>query len=402
MSGAPGMLSHIRVLDLTLFLSGPFGTQILGDLGAEVIKVEPRDGDLTRQLPPNFIAGDSAYYHSVNRNKKSIVIDYKKPEGLALLKKLAATCDVVIENMKPGALAAHGVSYEILSADNPGLIFCSISGFGQNGPDRDRPAYDMVVQALSGGMSLTGEPDGSSVRAGIPVADLSAGMYAVIGILAALEARRETGKGRYIDVGMLDCQLAMLTYQAAYYLASGTVPGRQGRGHESIPSYRSFTARDGRDVVICANTDRMWVSLCEVLGLPDMGSEPELQSRKGRYKHFARIVSALETAFLQRDADEWVALLQVAGVPVATVNTLDQALSGPQVAARNMVVEIPSKAGDVLRVSGNPIKIVGETERPAGFPPRLAADTTEVLKDILRLDEEDVMRLAAQGVVRLG
>jgi CoA:oxalate CoA-transferase len=396
----PKLLGHIRVLDLSLFLSGPYGSQILADMGAEVIKVEPSGGDMTRQLPPNFIAGDSAYFHSINRNKKSIVINYKKPEGLALLKKLAAECDVLLENQKPGGLAEHGISYETISQVNPRIIYCSISGFGQDGPEAQRPAYDMVIQALSGGMSLTGEPDGASVRAGIPLADLAAGMYAATAICAALESRNVTGKGRYIDISMLDCQVAMLTYQAAYYLASGTVPGRQGRGHESIPSYRSFTARDGRDVVVCANTDRMWVALCEAAGLHELATEPDLASRRGRYYHRDRIIAAFDKAFLEKDADAWVSALLAQGVPVGTVNTVGEALANPQVAWRNMILDLTDDEGHHLRVAGNPIKLPKDGEIEHQFPPRLAQHTREVLGSVLKLSPQELADFEAREVVR--
>ncbi|MGF6651800.1 crotonobetainyl-CoA:carnitine CoA-transferase CaiB-like acyl-CoA transferase [Paraburkholderia youngii] len=248
------LVRGLRVIDMTLFLSGPYATQVLGDLGAEVLKIEPLTGDNTRVLPPNFIGEDSAYYHSCNRNKRSIALDYRTSEGVKLLEELVAKSDVFIENLKPGAMARSGITYERLKEINPRLIYCSISGFGQDGPYAERPAYDMVVQAMSGGMSLTGERDGKPVRAGIPLADISAGLYAVIGILAALLRCEETGQGEYLDISMLDCQVAMLSYQAAYYLASGKVPGTQGREHESIPSYRAFTARDGMEVVVTANT----------------------------------------------------------------------------------------------------------------------------------------------------
>ena len=396
----PKLLGHIRVLDLSLFLSGPYGSQILADMGAEVIKVEPSGGDMTRQLPPNFIAGDSAYFHSINRNKKSIVINYKKPEGLQLLKALAAKCDVFLENQKPGGLAEHGIPYEAISAVTPGVIYCSITGFGQDGPEYQRPAYDMVIQALSGGMSMTGEPGGAAVRAGIPLADLSAGMYAATAICAALESRRQTGRGRFIDISMLDCQIAMLSYQAAYCLASGTIPGRQGKGHESIPTYRSFTARDGRDVVVCANTDRMWQSFCSAAGLSDLAADPELATRKGRYYHRDRIIAAFDQAFLEKDADDWVASLLAEGVPVGTVNSVGEALANPQVVWRNMILELIDDEGNHLRVAGNPIKLPQDGERTHTFPPRLAQHTQEVLRDVLKLSPEKIGELVASEIVR--
>ena len=243
MTTGKGTLSHIKVLDVTTFLSGPFATQILGDLGADVIKVEPITGDDTRKLPPNFIAGDSAYYHSINRNKKSIAVNMRDKAGQDLVRRLAMKCDVLIENLRPGGLARYGLGYEEMAKLHPRLVYASLSGFGQDGPYRDQPAYDMVVQALSGGMSLTGEQGGRPVRSGIPIGDLAAGAYTMIGILAALEARHQTGKGQYIDVGMLDCQVAMLCYQAAYYMASGKVPGPQGRAHEFDPDLPGLHCR---------------------------------------------------------------------------------------------------------------------------------------------------------------
>jgi crotonobetainyl-CoA:carnitine CoA-transferase CaiB-like acyl-CoA transferase len=386
---------------MTLFLSGPFGTQILGDLGAEVIKVEPPDGDNTRHLPPHFIGADSAYFASVNRNKRSIVVDHRRPEGRAVIERLAATADVFIENLKPGALARYGIAPERLRAANPRLVTCSISGFGQDGPYRAKPAYDMVVQALSGGMSMTGEPGGPAVRAGVPLADLSAGLYAVIGILAALEERHRTGLGKAVDVAMLDCQVAMLCYQAAYHLASGEVPGRQGRGHASIPSYRSFTAGDGRDVVICANTDRMWRSLCEVIGRHDLRDDPGLADRKGRYQRREEIWAALDAAFLTRSAVEWVARLEGAEVPVGTVNTLDRTLSDPQVLHRGMVLPVRDEAtGLSARVAGNPLKFPGSAgEAPARFPPPLGRDTEAVLREA-GLSGPEIADLLALGVLR--
>jgi crotonobetainyl-CoA:carnitine CoA-transferase CaiB-like acyl-CoA transferase len=238
------------------------------------------------------------------------------------------------------------------------------------------------------------------VRAGIPLADLSAGMYAATAICAALESRRETGRGRYVDISMLDCQIAMLTYQASYYLASGTVPGRQGRGHESIPSYRSFTARDGRDVVVCANTDRMWRSLCDAAGLHEMGAEPDLATRRGRYYHRERIIAAFDKAFLEKDASDWVASLLAAGVPVGTVNTVGEALENPQVSWRNMILELTDDEGHHLRVAGNPIKLPRDGERDHMFPPRLAQHTQEVLAGVLHLSQAEIEDLGERGAIR--
>jgi crotonobetainyl-CoA:carnitine CoA-transferase CaiB-like acyl-CoA transferase len=395
-----GLLPGLRVLDMTLFLSGPYATQVLGDLGAEVLKIEPPTGDNTRVLPPNFIGEDSAYYLSCNRNKRSIALDYRKPEGVKLLEELAAVSDVFIENLKPGAMARSGITYERLKTINPRLIYCSISGFGQDGPYASRPAYDMVIQAMSGGMSLTGERNGKPVRAGIPLADISAGMYAVVGILAALLRREQTGQGEYLDISMLDCQVAMLSYQAAYYLASGKVPGTQGREHESIPSYRAFTAKDGLEVVVTANTDRMWQSLCDAIGRLDLRDDPELQGRKSRYQHRQRIWSALESAFATRDADEWVDVLVAHDVPVSVVNTLDRVMSDPQVRHRGMVLGLDSPTGEHLEVAGNPIKVGSRAVEKHSYPPALGEGTREVLQAVLGKSDADVDALLAAGVVR--
>ncbi|GAA0514229.1 MULTISPECIES: CoA transferase [Pigmentiphaga] len=394
-------LQGMRVLDFTLFLSGPFGTQILGDMGADVIKVEPANGDQTRYLPPNFVAGDSAYFLSVNRNKESIQIDYKTPDGLALIERLAQESDVFVENQKPGNLAKYGITYERLSALNPRLVWCSISGFGQQGPYAGRPAYDMIVQALSGGMSMTGESDGKPVRSAIPIGDIAAGMYAVMGVLGALHARHRTGKGAYIDISMLDCQIAMLSYQAAYYLHSGRIPARQGRGHESIPSYRAFTAGDGVDFVVCANTDRMWHALCDVAGVGAWGRSAHFLSRQNRYEHRHEIWRVLEDALLARPAAEWVELLHSADVPVAMVNTVDQALADVQVRQRGMVLTLESEAGQRVSVAGNPVKMTGIDESAYRYPPSLGADTKSVLQRLLGITEEEAQDLARRKIINI-
>src|SRR3984893_7416271 len=243
-------LTGIRVLDLTQFLSGPYATQILADLGADIIKLEPPQGDPIRVVPPYFVGEDSLYYLCINRNKRCVAVDMKVDAGRELVKRLALSCDIVMENFRPGVLERLGLSAEGLRKERPALIWCSISGFGQDGPYHNKPAYDMIVQALSGGMSLTGEAGGTPVRAGIPIGDLGAGFYSTIAVLAALNRRHATGLGETIDVSMLDCQAAMLCYQAAYYMHSGVVPVRQGRGHESIPTYRSYACKDGVSIVI--------------------------------------------------------------------------------------------------------------------------------------------------------
>ncbi|MDU0340531.1 CaiB/BaiF CoA transferase family protein [Bosea rubneri] len=394
-----GPLRHLRVLDLTQFLSGPYATQILGDLGADIIKVETPDGDMTRVLPPHFVGPDSAYYLSVNRNKRSLAVDMKTQEGRDLVRDLALASDVVIENFRPGVIERLGLSFADLSASKPELIWCSISGFGQDGPYRDRPAYDMIVQAMSGGMSLTGETDGHAVRSGIPLGDLAAGMYGVIGILAALSDRDRTGKGRCVDIAMLDCQISMLSYQAAYYLASGHAPGRQGRGHDSIPTYRSFTCGDGADVVITANTERMWKALCEVLGRPDLAEDERFRVNQLRYRNRQALWEIIEAIFATRPAAVWVEALVAAEIPAAAVNTLDRSLNDQQVLYRNMVLQLAGRDGEVLRVAGNPVKFVGEPEIEHRFPPRLGDDEDLVFSELLKLSPERIGALRESGVI---
>ena len=396
----PGPLSGIQVLDLTQFLAGPFSTQILADLGATVMKLEAPSGDWSRTLPPHFVGSESCYYLSINRNKKGVVIDMKTPEGLELVKRLADKCDILMENFRPGVLNRLGLDFDDLKQRNPGLIWASISGFGQDGPYRDRPAYDMIVQAMSGGMSLTGEPGRAAVRAGIPLGDLSAGMYAAIGTLAALEERKQTGRGKFIDISMLDCQVAMLTYQAAYYLHSGDVPGRQGSGHESIPTYRSFAAANGTGLVITANTERMWKGLCEVLGCVELTEDPRFVTNDDRFQNREALWPILEDAFQKREAKQWVPLLLDAGVPVGEVNTVADALDDPQVRHRNMVIELENDQGDRARVAGNPIKFRDVDEAPHRYPPALGADTRAALCEVLGLNETEYEAYRKDGIVR--
>lgn len=394
-----GPLSHLRVLDLTQFLSGPYATQILGDLGAEIIKIEAPDGDMTRRLPPHFVGADSAYYLSVNRSKRSMVVDMKTEPGRALVRELALACDIVVENFRPGILKRLGLSYEDISPQKPGIIWCCISGFGQDGPYRDRPAYDMIVQAMSGGMSLTGEPDGPPVRSGIPVGDLAAGMYGVIGVLAAVAERDQTGRGKSIDVGMLDCQVAMLSYQAAYFLASDHVPARQGRGHDSIPTYRAFTCGDGLDIAITANTERMFVNLCKAIGQSGLTEDERFRTNETRYANRVELWEILEAAFRAKPAQAWMDDMVKAEVPAAVVNTLDRSLSDPQVLERNMVLKLDGPHGEKLRVAGNPIKFTGELEPDYSYPPALGVDSRSILAGVLGLSDDRIDALEREGAL---
>lgn len=396
-SAPGGPLAGLRVLDLTQFLSGPYCTLILGDLGAEIVKVEPPQGDSSRHVPPHFVGDDSAYFLSINRNKKSIVLDLKSEEGRDLLRRLALVSDIVVENFRPGVLERLGVSPEALRQEKPSLVWCAISGFGQSGPYRDKPAYDMIVQALSGGMSMTGEKGRGAVRAGIPLGDLAAGMYAAIGILAAINRRHQTGQGEMIDISMLDCQAAMLSYQAAYHLHSGHVPDRQGSGHDSIPTYRTFTAQDGIEVVITANTERMWQGLCRALGVTHLIEDPRFLTNRERYKNRLELWPLLEAAFLAAPADDWVAKLEREEVPVGVVNTLDRVVNDPQILHREMVLAL-ERDGVGARVMGNPVKLAEAMRAEHHYPPTLGADGDDILRDILNLGEDELADLRSKGV----
>ncbi|AGS35367.1 hypothetical protein B841_09470 [Corynebacterium maris DSM 45190] len=395
-----GPLQGVRILDFTQFLSGPYGTQILGDLGAEIIKVEAPAGDLSRTVPPHFIRGDSAYFHTINRNKKSIVIDLKSDGAPQLVRRLISESDVVIENFRPGVLGRLGIDRDEELAANPSVIWASISGFGQDGPDRDKPAYDMIVQALSGSMSLTGERGGSPVRTGLPVGDLAAGLNMAIGVLAALHNRTITGRGDFIDISMLDCLVNMLSYQGTYYLESGEVPGRQGSGHDAIPTYRQFTAQDGRDIVTTANTERMWRAMAEVLGHPELIEDPRFLKNGDRLRNKEELWAIIEPAFLTRPAQEWVELFNEAGIPVGMVNDLDLALSNPQVLHREMVVRLEDADGTSVETLGNPIKLSRSRKDTAEFPPALGEHTAGILADVLGLSGDEIDTLRLTGVVQ--
>ena len=396
-NSASGPLTGVTVLDLSQFLAGPYGGQILGDLGARVIKVEPPSGDSTRELPPHFFKGNSAYYLSVNRNKESIALDLKLEPARRALLELVKQCDVVLENFRPGVAARLKIGYEELRAVNPKIIVCSISGFGQDGPYRDRPAYDIIIQALSGGMSLTGEEGGEAVRAGMPYADLCAGMYAVISVLSALNKRHTSGEGSYTDVSMLDCQISMLSYQATYYLMSGEIPGPQGKGHRSIPTYRSFWCSDGVEVVVAANTERMWQALCEAVGEASLAQDSRFLTNKDRLHNREALDRQLEAAFRVRSSVQVMAELIRREVPASTINTLDRVMTDPHVKARNMILEMTDDTGERVRVVGDPIKVPGESPREARFPPRLGQHTRSVLTELAGFTPSDLADLAIAG-----
>lgn len=398
MSGGP--LSGLIVLDLTQFLAGPYGTQILGDLGARIIKIEPTEGEMTRGVPPHFHRGESAYFLSVNRNKESLALDLKSKRGREIFLDLVAKADAVIENFRPGVMDRFDLGFPVLKAANPHIVVCAISGFGQDGPYRDLPAYDIIVQAMSGGMSITGQSDGEPVRAGVPIGDLCAGLFSVVGLLSHLLETRSTRKARYIDVSMLDCQISMLSYQAAYYLHSGQVPGRQGRAHDSIPTYRAFRCSDGKEIVVAANTEAMWRSLCQAIGLPELIDDPRFRLNRDRLENRDVLEPLLERQISAMPADAVLEKLMSGRVPAGPINDLEAALSDPQVLHRNMIACIDDGAGGSIRVAGNPIHILESPPESHVFPPTLGSGTRKILADLLDFSDADTDRLIDAGVVR--
>ncbi|MEM8782314.1 MAG: CoA transferase [Planctomycetota bacterium] len=393
-------LAGYRVVDLTTFLSGPFCTQVLGDLGADVVKVEAPAGDSSRHIPPHFVGPDSAYFWATNRNKRSIAVNLKRPEGLELLRRLIAEADVVVENYRPGVLGRLGLDIEATRAAHPRLVWASITGFGLDGPRRDRPAYDMIVQALSGVMSLTGEPGRPAARLGIPAGDTVAGLYAAIAINAALADRERTGRGRWIDVGMLDCQLAMLSYQSAYALIAGVTPPRQGAAHDSIPTYRSFAGADGREFVVTANTEKMWRAMCDVLDEPGLADDARFADGRSRHTHREALWDRLNAAFARRDAEVWVDRLVEAGVPAAMIKDVPEALADARNAQRDMIRPVESPEGEPIELVGNPIHFHGAERPDDRRPPTLNGDLAEVLDEWLGASNAELAELIESGAVR--
>ncbi len=329
-------LQNIRVLDLSRVLAGPYCTMVLGDLGAEVIKVEPPEGDETRGWGPPFAGGESAYYLCVNRNKRGMVVNLKTDEGRDILRDLAMRSDVLVENFRPGTLKKFGLDFETLHDLNPGLVYCSISGFGQTGSLRDKPGYDFMIQAMGGIMSVTGEPDGEPMKVGVAVADLFAGQNAVIAILAALQARTFTGKGQYIDIALFDSELGWLANVASNFLISGKNPKRYGNAHANIVPYQSFQASDGWLVVAVGN-DKQFEAFCQVIGLPELSIDPKFQTNKVRVENREALIAILKPIFMQKTVSEWLALIGEQ-FPCGPINNFEQVFAMPHIHEREMLV----------------------------------------------------------------
>jgi CoA:oxalate CoA-transferase len=391
-------LSGVRILDLTLIMAGPYCTLILGDLGAEVIKIEkPGLGESSRQMPPHFFEGQSAYFIAMNRNKKSMTLDLKSDAGKRIFYDLARKSDVVIENFRPGVVKKLGIDFDTLKQMNPRIICCSISGYGQTGPFRDRPAFDLVIQARGGIMSYTGEPGQMPVRMGAPMGDLSGGLFASQGILAALYQREQTGRGQRVDISLVDCQTSLLTYRAQFYLVGKEIAQPVGSGHVSAHPIRAFRTRTF-DVVIDANTESIFAELCEAIGKPEMSQDEKFNSRHHRLENKEELYAILEEAFLSKTGEEWLEILEKR-IPIAPINTIDKALVDPQTLSRNMVVEVDYGDNKILNIVGNPIKLSEVEQEVFKRPPYLGEHTEEILRELLNYSPEQIKAIKNGKVV---
>lgn len=397
-------LAGVRVLDLSRVLAGPWATQILGDLGADVIKIEkPSVGDDTRSWGPPFLPsetqehGDAAYYLCINRNKRSVAVDIAKPEGANLIRRLAPHCQIFVENFKTGGLKKYGLDYASISAINPSIVYCSITGFGQTGPYAKRPGYDYIVQGMGGLMSLTGEPAGEPMKSAVAVADLFTGMYAVTAILAALRHAERTGEGQHIDAALLDCQVAMLANLGASYLMSGEKPQRLGNHHAAIAPYEVLPTSDGH-IILAIGNDHQFRAFCAVAGLA-LADDPRFANNDDRVTHRVELSAALSLAMSQRTTDAWIAALEAVNVPCGPINTLDRVYADPQVQARALVENVTRSDGARLRLAANPLRMSATPPTTRTAPPALGEHTNEVLRQVLGASESELQTWREGGVV---
>lgn len=406
----PSALSHIKVLDLSRVLAGPWSGQVLADLGADVIKIErPGVGDDTRAWGPPYLKGrdgldtkESAYFMSANRGKQSVTVDISRAEGQEIIRALVKQSDIVLENYKVGALKKYGLDYEALHAINPRLIYCSITGFGQDGPDAQRAGYDFMIQGMGGLMSITGAPDsvagGGPVKVGVAVTDLMTGMYATVGILAALAQREITGLGQHIDMALLDVQVAMLANQASNYLVGGVVPGRLGNAHPNIVPYQAFATLDGH-LILAVGNDRQFASFCTVAGHYQWADDSRFASNNARVANRAELVALLEPVLLERTTRQWLDQLEAVGVPCGPINTIDQVFDEPQVRHRQLVQHLPHALADAVPTVACPIRMSASPRAAERAPPLLGEHTQQVLRERLALDEAGIASLLAQGII---
>lgn len=392
-------LEGIRVIDLSRILAGPFCSMVLGDLGAEVIKIEqPGTGDDTRGWGPPFIDGESAYFLCINRNKKSLTLNLKHDKGKRILKDLVKKADVLLENFRPGGMEEFGLGYEVLREINPRLIYCSITGFGSTGPYKDKAGYDVIVSAVGGLMSITGEPGGRPVKVGVAVTDIMTGLFAQGAIAAALIARERTGKGQKIELSLLETQVATLINIGSSYLLAGEIPQKWGSGHASIVPYQAFQARDDY-LIIGVGNDRLWRKFCQVTGLEDLTDDPRFATNPQRVKNREVLVEIIEERLRTRTVAEWLQALDEVGIPCGPINTIDKVFQDPQVLHLGMVAEMAHPTLGVIKMAGIPVKY---SETPAlikSHPPLLGEHTGEVLRGILGYGEGGIAKLREEGVI---
>ncbi|MGE0045989.1 MAG: CaiB/BaiF CoA transferase family protein [Hyphomonadaceae bacterium] len=404
-----GALHGIRVLDLSRVLAGPWSTQILGDLGAEVIKIEkPGAGDDTRHWGPPFLKtpegeqGDAAYYLSANRNKRSVTIDFTKPEGGELVRALAPSCQIMVENFKLGGLKKYGLDFASIAALNPALVYCSITGFGQTGPYAPRAGYDYLIQAMGGLMSITGQADGAPgaepMKVGVAVADLFSGMYATVAILAALRHAERTGEGQHIDISLLDSQAAMLANQAMNYFVGGQAPTRMGNAHPNIAPYQVFETADGF-LVLAVGNDGQFKNFCTHAGCAAMADDERFAKASARVHNRDALVAALKPVLKTRTTHDWIALLEKAGVPCGPINNIDAVFADPHVKARGAAQQMARPDGTAMTLVANPIRMSATPPEPRIAPPALGADTDSVLRSLLSLPDAEIARLRAAGAI---
>ncbi|MDC8760073.1 CaiB/BaiF CoA transferase family protein [Janthinobacterium fluminis] len=403
-------LSHIKVLDLSRVLAGPWSGQTLADLGADVIKIErPGVGDDTRAWGPPYLRDDdgkdtreSAYFMSANRGKKSLTVDISQAAGQDLIRRLAAQSDIVLENYKVGQLKKYGLDYDSLRAVNPRLIYCSITGFGQDGPDAQRAGYDFMIQGMGGLMSITGAPDGTPgggpVKVGVAVTDVMTGMYATVGVLAALAQRERSGVGQHIDIALLDVQVAMLANQASNYLVGGQVPGRLGNAHPNIVPYQAFASADGH-LILAVGNDRQFRSFCEVAGHAGWADEARFASNAARVQHRDALAALIEPVLRGRATRDWLARLEAVGVPCGPINTIDQVFAEPQVRHRQLELRLPHALAKAVPTVASPLRMSASSTACDRAPPLLGEHTHEILRERLQLDAAGIAQLRAQGVI---
>ena len=392
-------LRDITVLDLTRVLAGPYCTMTLGDFGANVIKIEqPGSGDDSRAWKPPAAGGEAAYYLSTNRNKRSITLNLKHPAGRDLFTRLAARADVVIENFKHGGMDSLGLSYERLREINPRLIYCSIAGYGSGSPYQDRPGYDFVIQAMSGLMSITGDPEGEPQKVGVAIVDVTTGLFATAAILAAVRERDHSGLGQFIEVSLLDSALAWLINVAESYLVDGQAPRRYGNAHATVVPYQAFHARD-RHFVLAVGNDGQFRTLARIIGAPELAEDERFATNPARVQNRALLVLELEKLFSSRDAGYWLDLCLDAGIPAGPINTVPQALADPHVASRSVILEIPHPTAGSVRLIAPPYKLSGTPAMVNRHPPLLGEHTAEVLRELLNLAEDEIADLRGLGAI---